>query len=75
MAIENIIESKQVVHISTDVSGPCKECGTRVGGEEFAEAVNHYIGAHHYRLLHVGSQSSVDQDGKPFQMTVAVLGK
>ena len=65
-----------VVHVSTGVGGSCEDCDERVGAERFAESVNHYIEAHGYRLLHVGTEWGAEaEDGGPVNYTVAVLGK
>src|SRR5665213_113255 len=46
MAAENI---KHVAHISTNVRTGCEHCAEVIGGDsDFAESVNHYIGAHGY---------------------------
>jgi len=76
MAQKNYFEGVgHVVHISTDVSGPCEHCPKVVGGPVFAESVNHYIAEHKYKVLHVGAETSRDLDGKPWHLTVAVLGR
>ncbi len=64
-----------VVHISTNVTTGCEHCRHRIGGNEFAQSVNHYINEHGYRLLHVGSESSDDDEGRLWNFTVAVLGQ
>lgn len=69
---ENI---NHVVHISTDENKGCEHCTFRIGSENFAESINHYITDHGYRLLHVGQETSLDSRGNPFQLTVAILGK
>jgi hypothetical protein len=66
---------KKIVHINTDVSGGCGECGEWIKGENLDDAVNHYVQKHDYKLLHVGTQTSNDRDGKPWHSTVAVVGK
>ena len=64
------------VQVSTDVHQLCQVCRAEVpSAENIANWINHYIDAHGYRLLHVGQQSTMDFEGKPYQTTVAVLGK
>lgn len=75
MATGEITKTKHVVYISTDVGARCEHCTQRIGLENFAESINHYIEKHGYKLLHVGTETGVNQDGKMFESTVAVLGK
>lgn len=63
-----------IVHISTGDTRRCDHCEQMIGGSNFSDSVNHYISAHRYKLLHVGAETSRDDDGNPWQMTVAVLG-
>jgi hypothetical protein len=65
----------EIVEINSDVSSGCKECGQFIEGPNFADSVNHYISLHGYKVLHVGSRTGRDQDGHPFDMTVAILQK
>ena len=71
MSIEDV---KCIVRVSTNEGGSCKHCDHSVGIEHFVDGVNHYISAHGYRLLHVGTQSLSDTDGKTYHTTIAVLG-
>jgi hypothetical protein len=52
----------------------CEHCEARPADARFDGTVNHYIAAHGYRLLHVGSESRGEGDQVGFS-TVAVLGK
>jgi hypothetical protein len=63
-----------VVHISTDIKKSCEHCKESIGHQRFAESINHYI-THGYKLLHVGSETSYDEDSKPWHSTIAVMGK
>lgn len=67
--------TKHVVHITTDVSKGCEHCHFTIGSDRLAESINHYISEHGYKLLHVGQETTSDQDGKPWHTTAAVLGK
>jgi hypothetical protein len=66
-----------IVHLSTGTVRACHHCNDPIpyGGDDFAENVNHYIEKHGYRLLHIGVETSHDADGKPWNDTVAVLGR
>jgi hypothetical protein len=68
-------EVKRTTEVSSNISRGCEHCGHSIGGEDnVADSINHYIEAHGYRLLHVGPQTHVGHDGKPYHTTVAVLG-
>lgn len=71
----SIEDVQHVVHVSTGVEMGCDQCSESVGGEHFAESINHYIEQHGYRLLHVGSEWGESADCSPTFFTVAVLGK
>ncbi|OAP49027.1 hypothetical protein ATB98_27265 [Sinorhizobium saheli] len=77
MSIDNYYQAAtQVVRISTDIVTGCKHCGERIDGEQhFAEAINHYIDAHEYKLLHVGAETTRSSEGDLWHSTVAILGK
>jgi hypothetical protein len=64
-----------IVHISTNIGTKCEHCNTRIGGDDFAQSVNHYIEQHGYKLLHIGSEASQDSEGMPCHFTVAIVGK
>jgi hypothetical protein len=67
-----------VVHISTDVLTSWEHCAERIGdlhSPRLAESINHYIQQHGYKVLHVGTETVHDDEGKPWHTTVAVLGK
>ena len=75
MATKNYYDGvTHVVHISTNIGTSCKHCTQQVGLDRLAESINHYIKKHGYKLLHVGTETSHDQVGKPWHSTVAVLG-
>jgi hypothetical protein len=63
------------VYISTDIGTGCEHCDFRVGLENFAESIDHYIDKHNYKLLHVGTETHHNSEGKPWHSTVALLGK
>lgn len=76
MATRNYYEGVgHVVQISSDIGENCEHCQERIGLERFAESVNHYLDKHGYKLLHVGTQTGLDADGKPWQSTIAVVGR
>jgi len=53
--------------------GPWRKSPREKSG--LAHSVNHYIAQHGYALLHVGTETSRDDKGKPWHNTIAVLGK
>lgn len=76
MSTNNYYEGvKHVVHIASNASKGCEFCAFPVGGEKFAESINHYIEEHGYKLLHTGTETIGDNMGNPFHLTVALLGK
>jgi hypothetical protein len=68
-----IVNMKHVVQISSDVHGPCEDCGDFRTDNNVGNAINHYL-EHGYVLLHVGSQTTNDLDGKLRHSTVAIMG-
>jgi len=72
----NIQESKAIITISNTASHSCPFlCDEHIGGPDyFNRGVNHLISAHSCTLLHVGGDTTVGLDDKPWQGTVAVLG-
>jgi hypothetical protein len=66
---------RHVVHISTNHLKPCEHCEAMIGLENWAESVNHYVDQHGYTVLHVGTETTHDQEGRPWHATVAVVGK
>ena len=69
-------EFLHVVHISTARGATrCERCSESI--ENLADAINHCINAHGYKLIHVGTETAVDDvEGTPtpIHATVAVLG-
>ena len=66
---------EHIVHISTNISTGCKLCSFSIRNDNFAENVNHFINQHGYKLLHIGAEADVNDEGKTIHHTVAVLGK
>ena len=65
----------KIVHVSTNVGRACEACReASVGLDRFAAGVNHYLEVHGYVLLHVGTETDQDEEGRPAHATVAVLG-
>jgi hypothetical protein len=67
---------RRTVCVSTSQGGRCDHCERSVGcfdSEGLAGSINHYISEHGYELMHVGQQTDHDQQGNPWQSTVAVL--
>jgi hypothetical protein len=72
-------EIRHCVYISTNIGTGCEHCDYAIGAlargtDDLASSINHYIEQHAYRLLHVGTETSYDDHGKPWHSTVAVLG-
>lgn len=66
---------KHAVHISTNTTTGCEHCTAIFEADDFANAVNHYIEKHGYMLIHVGTETEHDSEGRPCDSTVAMLGK
>ncbi|MDX2168064.1 MAG: hypothetical protein SF182_13405 [Deltaproteobacteria bacterium] len=62
----------RIVRISSGSNGGACDCGERLP-EDFADRVNHYLD-HGGALLHVGSESDRDDQGRSWTHTVAVVG-
>jgi hypothetical protein len=70
---ENI---KHVERISSNIGTACHHCTEmRIGLDNFAESVNHYMEKHGYVLLYIGGEADIDNEGKPCSHTVAIVGK
>ena len=69
---------KRTTQVSSNIGTSCDHCNERIGAFELSgditPSINHYIEAHGYCLLHVGTQTSHDTNGQPWQSTVAILG-
>lgn len=76
MTTENYYKGiKHVVTISTDESLTCDECKSELERNNVSGALNHYIEQHGYKILHIGQQTSKDNEGHIFHLTVALVGK
>jgi hypothetical protein len=64
----------QVVQLSSNIYKPCLHCKEMAYELDLGEQISHYL-KHGYTLLHVGQETSTDSNGKPWQSTVAVVGK
>jgi hypothetical protein len=73
----------ETIQISSNITGGCEICrGTgkispqEMSSTDVAPRINHYIKAHGYRLLHVGTETHPNaNDGSAWHSTVAVLGR
>jgi len=64
---------KTTIYLSTNIGKSCEICrASFIDYHDIAREINHYLD-HGYKLLHVGSETSHDDDGKPWHATVAVL--
>jgi hypothetical protein len=76
MSSDNIYMGiSHVVHISTNIEKPCEHCHFHLKSDKFAESINHYIEQHGYKLLHIGTETVQDYEGKLCHTSVAILGK
>lgn len=72
-------EIQHVIAISSDIHTGCQECNEWKNPSEFsgsaaAEKANHYVQAHGYRILHIGQETGTDNEGRPHQNTVIIVG-
>lgn len=70
-------DTLHVVYLSSDVKKGCEHCNEPIPFGDSADIgiwVNHYIN-HGYKLLHIGTESSWNHEGAPWNSTVAVMGK
>ena len=71
---ENIYNGiKEVMQITTESITQCQPC--LYLPKNLADAINHYISNHGYRLLHIGSDSGTDSEGNIVSNIIALLGK
>jgi hypothetical protein len=69
----NLKKIVQIVCLSADDSG-CRFCSDFSKQQnDFQSSINHHIDQHGFKLLHVGSESSLE-DGGLYHSTIAVLG-
>ena len=74
MEVGNIYNNiTSIVEFNLESKAPCQECGQEFNN--VAEAVNHYISSHNYRLLNIGTQSSIHNTGDLVHDIIAHLGK
>jgi len=67
-------DNNTTIYLSTNIVKSCAVCrkGFNAYESDIARQINHYLD-HDYKLLHVGQETSHDDDGKPWHSTVAVL--
>jgi len=63
--------AKRAFAVSSNALEPCKVCGARF--DRVTDGINHYIAEHECWLLHVGTETTRDESGAPWQSTVAYL--
>lgn len=74
--VKNAPESiKHVVRITKDWAVCELGCDRADIGRGLDEVINHYIEKHAYKLLHIGTETSLSDDGTPAHTTVAFLGQ
>jgi len=70
------LASKIIITVSSNVGAGCPLCNDFfMGLEKFDESCNHLMQQHKLKCLHVGQETSHDNDGKPWHSTVAVFGR
>jgi len=73
MTQQNYYENiNHVISFTSENVSSCELCGA---SNNFQETLNHYISQHGYKLLHVGTQSSLHSNGNLVHDVVVVLGK
>ena len=69
---------KRTTQVSSNIGQSCDHCNEGIGvfklSDDITPSINHYIEAHGYFLLHVGTQTSHDTSGQAWHSTVAILG-
>lgn len=71
---ENIYNGiTEVMQITPESIRQCEPC--MYLPKNLADAINHYISHHGYRLLHVGSNAGPDKGGNMVSDIIALLGK
>ena len=76
MPTKNYYEGvRHLVEINSDETKGCEHCAFSVGPTNFAESINHFIEQHGYKLLHIGPQTTRDEMGNLWHLTVAIVGK
>ncbi len=68
-------KSHKTVRLSSCVSESCPECSTLLDSEELAQNIDHLVNVHGFKLKHVGQETTRDDAGENWQMTVAMLTK
>jgi len=72
MAVPNENENT-VVYLNTNIAKQCAVCRfSFTDWYDIARQINHYLD-HGYKVLHVGSETLVNDDNQPIHSTVAVL--
>jgi hypothetical protein len=73
---------EQVTMLGTNsIGGSCTICrkfspsSTDEPMQWLQSFINHYLSEHHCVLIHVGQETTRDDTGKPWQYTVAVIGR
>lgn len=75
MTTENYYKNiKTIMHITPQRLQRC-DPPCNILPKDFSDAVNHFLNAHGFKLLHVGTQSSFSDTGEIVHDVIAVLGK
>jgi hypothetical protein len=68
------LASKIIATINTNIGSSCPLCRTFLDGSQFDECCNHLLKKHKLKCLHVGQETSRDNEGHLCYSTVAVFG-
>lgn len=63
------------IRLCSDVSQTCPECNYLLKSEDLDKNIDHLINEHNFKLKHVGQETTRDDVGENWQMTVALLVK
>jgi hypothetical protein len=64
---------KSVIYLNTNTLTSCQACNFSFNDwYDLGKQIQHYI-EHGYKVIHVGQETSRDNEGNPWQSTVAVL--
>ena len=77
MSLKGFTGLKHVIRVDSDDTPTCQLCADGLQADStVAEAINHYIEAHGYRLLHIGTETSIEYETAAlWHITVAFSGK
>lgn len=71
-----MVLKERLIKVSSNEAFPCPLCerGVQLDGGDLRETAAHLF-QHGLKCVHVGQETTQDDDGKPWHSTVAVFGK